>query len=178
MTRPSNKSYGRGITMAFGVVVAIVALWILSKGIFWGSLFNGNQTWLIELPSQPVWQPPAAPSYADFRQDFHNLPYDQPPQSAIGVELKWDIMLSTFLLCLLCVTVLFAALSLVLTPGPQYLGIYFIRALALSLASAAAICFLTWLLIGGWGPPSPLFFGLAGLIVGISMGFLTLSRRT
>ena len=177
MPLSANKQFGRGITIAFAAVVILVAIWTLSNGVWWGSLFNGNQTWLIDLPNQPVWSPPDPPGYAEFRRDFNHLPSEQSKGSTIGVELKWDFMLISFFLYLLAVTVLFAVVTLIGPVGQQSFGIYVIRSLALSLSGAAVACFVVWTLVGGWGPPSPLFFGIVGLVVGIWMATFSWSRR-
>ena len=34
------------------------------------------------------------------------------------------------------------------------------------LIAAAILCFLLWVAVGGWGPPSPLVFAVIGLIGG------------
>jgi hypothetical protein len=177
MTKSSNIEFDRGITIAFVAVVVLISLWVLSNGIWLGTLFDGNQTWLIHLDSQPVWSPPATPAYADFQIVFNDLPPQQSMRSKIDIQLEWDFMLVTFFLYLLGASVLFGIHTLI-RPGRRSLGVYIIRSLAISLTGAAATCFVVWLLVGGWGPPSPLFFGLVGLVVGIWIGLFTWSRRT
>jgi hypothetical protein len=177
MPKLPTQSFDRGVTIAFLAAVILIAVWTLSSGIWWGALFDGKQTWLIDLPKQPVWSPPSPPSYADFRREFNELPPEQSKEAATSIKLKWDFMLTTFLLYLWGTSVLFAAITL---PGPAELrniGIHVIRSLALSLSGSAAACVAIWLAIGGWGPPSPNFFGVAGLVIGIWMGVVTFSRR-
>jgi hypothetical protein len=169
VTNSSNVAFDRAVVICFAVVVALVGIWTLSNGIWLGTLFDGDRTWLIHLDNHPVWNPPALPSFADFQKVFADLPPQQSPGSTIGIELEWNLMLISFLLYLSGVSVLFGIHTLI-RPGWHSLGIYVIRSLALSLSGAAATSFIIWLLAGGWGPPLPLFFGLVGLIGGIWLG--------
>ncbi|HTU20910.1 MAG TPA: hypothetical protein VMG10_22855 [Gemmataceae bacterium] len=40
----------------------------------------------------------------------------------------------------------------------------------IGLTAAATACIALWLMIGGWGPPAPEFFGGLGLVVGVIVG--------
>jgi len=43
---------------------------------------------------------------------------------------------------------------------------------AIGITCAAVICLGFWLLFGGWGPPAPEWFGLAGLVAGLFLALL------
>ncbi len=50
------------------------------------------------------------------------------------------------------------------------LALHYALYIALGFIAGATICFVLWLLIGGWGPPFPFIFALAGLGFGIYLG--------
>ena len=82
-----------------------------------------------------------------------------------------------FFLFLALASLFFGAFSYVRPTGRRSLGVFLIRWVAASIVGAAAACIVLWLLVGGWGPPSPLFFACIGLVVGIWLGFVKWSGQ-
>ena len=177
MTNTSNRVFDRSITIAFLSILSLAAIWTLSKGLWMGSLFDGNQTWLIDMNNQPVWNPPARPAYADFQKVFKDLPQVPPDKAIIGIELEWDFMLFGFVVQVFCVSVLFGILSLTRPSGKHSLAIFLIRSLAVSLSGAAVILFVVGLIVGGWESRSLFVFSAIGLAVGVWRGVTKWQRQ-
>src|SRR5262249_24496027 len=124
----------------------------------------GFHTYIISLQRPAVWSPPEAPSYGHFRQSFEDLPSTELPAHVI---LKWDWTLLNLLMYVWGITVLFGA-AYVAWRGPRRdIVFHCVLGVAIGMTSGAGICFGLWILAGGWGPPVPEWFGLAGLSTGL-----------
>jgi hypothetical protein len=131
-----------------------------------GQFVVGNHTWLIHLPRAPIWSPPDVPTYSEF-QGFPDLPPASTPDLTIRRVLKWDWTIVELLLSVWGITVLFSAAYIVWRGERRDFLFHSILGAAIGMTSGAVLCLGVWLLCGGWAPPAPELFGLAGLVVGL-----------
>lgn len=160
----------RGVFLVSCLGVMLCVAW---KGRWEGRLVDGNQTWIVDLGTAPVWDPPPNPSYEQFQIVFtvsEGLPAKDTPGVTIRRKLKLDWMATDLLLYLWYATVanglLYLALRRERTDRILHLGLW----MGLGLTAGAAFSFGLWLIVGGWGPPLPWFFGIMGLLIGIIVG--------
>jgi hypothetical protein len=151
-----------------GLFLVGTIVWAVYNGQ-WQSAYvvqrvTGEHQYLIDLDSTPLWSPPPAPSFADYSEHFTNDGDPLPSQGKIRVYHMWDSWI-------LGIIMIWLMGFLAITP---IAFLFFRRDLALGalarvgagLIGASLACFVLWLLVGGWGPPAPLLFGILGLIVG------------
>jgi CHASE2 domain-containing sensor protein len=86
--------------------------------------------------------------------------------------LKWDQAIVEFLLYLWPVTVLFSAAYLAFRGPRRDIVFHCVLGVAIGLTCGAAFCLGILLLFGGWCPPWPEWFGLAGLGFGLFLALL------
>lgn len=171
MTQSASQRINTGIALAFIAAVILLGARTLNNGEWRGMLIHENHTWIIDLPTQPVWNPPELPKYSDFWQ-FDDVPAQQLAGSRIAIEMGWEYLAGRFLIELWYLLVFFSVVTLFAPQTHRNLGISLIRALTVSLSVAAVACIGLWLLLGGWGPPFPLSFGLLGILTGLVLGAL------
>jgi hypothetical protein len=132
-------------------------------------LLVGNCAFIIDLREAPLWSPPDAPTYAEFREKFTDLP----PSGPRGpVFLKWDRVLLDLLMHVWGVMALFSAAYIAWRGQRRDVVFHCVLGTAIGMTCAAVICLGFWLLFGGWGPPAPEWFGLAGLVAGLFLALL------
>ncbi len=124
----------------------------------------GEHQYLIDLESLPVWSQPNPPSFTDYSERFTSDGEPLPTGGKIEVYHKWDSWILGIIMIWLMGFLAITPLIFLFFRQDLTLGA-FARAGA-GLIGAAIACFLLWLLVGGWGPPVPLLFGIVGLIVG------------
>jgi hypothetical protein len=107
----------------------------------------GSHSYLMDLDSQPLWDKPSAPTFADFTQHFSGS--SLPTTGKITVYNKWDWWLIDVFMIWLIGSLVIVPLSLLVFRRDRALGV-FARVGAGLIASAFA-CFLLWLALGGWG---------------------------
>jgi hypothetical protein len=141
------------------------------SGRWEGRLTSGNCTWIMDLGRNPVWAPPPDPQYAQFQEHFRgDFPTEAPKGLTIQRVLKLDWMAADLLLYLWAVTVAFGLLYLAVRGERRDLILHLGLSTGIGLTAGAAFCIGLWMLFGGWGPPTPEFFGGLGLVVGIISG--------
>lgn len=178
MASPSNDSFDRAVTVTFATVTGMLVLWKCSNGIWDGRLFDGGRTWTIELVDRaPIWKPPEPPKPAEFGEAFRVRPESMTEDMVIRTHLKWDFMLLDFFLWFLGVSLFFGVVSLSAPTGRHSISVHLIRWIAVALSGAAAACVVLWLVVGGWGPPEPLFFASGGVVAGIVLGIRKWSQQ-
>lgn len=162
------------LAACFGSVV--ITVW---NGRWEGRLSSRYNTFIIDLGRAPVWAPPPVPPHARFREVFKDLevfPAQGTPGLTIQRVLKWDWMVVDLLLYLWLVTAASGLLYLALRGERRdrilHLGLW----AGFGLTAGATACFGLWLMLGGWGPPDPEFFGGLGLVMGIIVGLWTFTR--
>jgi hypothetical protein len=149
------------------------------NGRWEGHLIHANHIWIVDLPRSPLWAPPQAPTYGQFEDTFKDsksFPEENDPGQSIQRVLKLDWMAFDFLLYLWAVTVIGGLVYLACRRARRDLILHLGMSAGVGLTIAAAASFALWLLVGGWGPPGPEFFGGLGLVAGILVG-LVLFRR-
>ena len=128
------------------------------------------QACIIDLPVAPLWDPPKTPAYEDFRKTFPDLPVRQASTASVERVAKLDSILLNFFLCLWGICAIFA---IIYWPSKERdLLLHLVLYLTSGLTAAAALCIVTWMLFGGWGPPTPLFFAFVGSLGGLALGAL------
>jgi hypothetical protein len=72
MRNATAKSAGSIGVLRWGFVLVICAeLLLVAANAYWeGRLRVGRHTWLMALPSGPMWSPPPVPTYDDFAANF------------------------------------------------------------------------------------------------------------
>jgi hypothetical protein len=148
--------------------VAIVAV----NGRWEARLTYRNVTSIIDQGRSPIWAPPELPSYERFREDFGKSPdfpaVDAPPVP-IERKLKLDWMAADLLLYLWFVTVPFGLLYFAVRGRTRDPILGAGLSAGIGLTGGAAACIGTYMLLGGWGPPTPALFGGLGLAIGVAL---------
>ncbi len=147
--------------------------WTLRTAIWQGHYTAGGGTYIVTLPENAIWNPPAVPAYSEFTSTFDSLPTTQPKGSMIYRVLKWDWMLLEFMLYCLGAFCLIAPVYLLTRRSRPDVVLHIVSCIGIGLLLAALLCFIIWLAIGGWGPPAPLFFAMIGLGGGALFGVMT-----
>lgn len=135
-------------------------------------LVQGNHSWIMDLGRHPVWQPPAAPDYAAFRQHFERSEGFPPPNGGWAIRAGYDpagVGLTAVAYCwpvaVVCGLLYFAA------RGPRRdVGLHCALHVAAGLTVAVAACVALWCVVGGWGPPAVGCFEVLGVVGGIISG--------
>jgi hypothetical protein len=157
--------------------VALVGI----NGRWEGWLTGPNCAWTVDLDRAPIWAPPPEPVYATFQKDF-NESETFPPQGAPGLTIKRvlrvDRMAFDLLLSLWLATVICGVLYLATRGRRRDLVLHVGLFVGIGLTAGAITCVGLWLVFGGWGPPSPGFFGSLGLFGGIVGGLVSFRRES
>ncbi len=85
---------------------------------------------------------------------------------------KWSWTLLDFVLLLLVIGVVVAALYLPFQHQVRDPVLHVTAWMGVGLMAGAFLCVLIWMIFGGWGPPMPLFFAAIGITVGILAAFV------
>lgn len=161
------------------VCLGYVAL-VACNGRWQGNLIQTNYgTWIVDLERAPIWSPPPEPVYTTFQKDFknsENFPTEDDSSFTIKRVIRVDWMIVDLLLYLWPITVI-NGLLYYFTRGRKrdfvlHLGLF----VGIGLTAGAVLCVGLWMLFGGWGPPSPEFFGILGLAGGILGGLVSFKR--
>jgi hypothetical protein len=157
----------------FLAALMVCASLVSVRGRWEGGLHLGGRTWYIDLDRRSIWNPPAVPTYGQFRSVFDDLPAETTPGLTITRALKWDWMLVDLLLWLWGVTAIFGILYPLARGRRRDPVLHGALCVGAGMTAAAAACFGLWLLIGGWGAPAPELFGLVGVVAGTLLAILT-----
>ena len=152
-------------------------LLVVSRAQWEGDLSLGNRAWLIDLERAPAWAPPPVPAYEQFKRTFHDLPPAETPGLEITRVMRWGWMFEEFILLVFGVTTVFGLIYLNEPVRSRDVVLHYGLSVAAGLGGAGLICLALWLIVGGWGPPLPIFFGLLGIIVGVLIGRRTYGRK-
>lgn len=158
----------------FSVVVAVGV--ILHHGRWEARYRTVEGTWIIDLDTAPTWRPPSKPAFDRFQEAFDDLPPHQPHGTSIVLLLKWRSMIIDSILCVWGITAVFAVVYLRVKTERRDFSLHCIASVAAALTGSAAICVALWIILGGWGPPQPLLFGVLGLTAGVVLGAKTYAR--
>ncbi len=135
-----------------------------------------NCSWYIDLGRRPLWSPPALPGVEDFQANYGNsdtCPREIDDSVRFSRSLKLQWMLVDFLMFLWPVT-LFCGLVYLLVRGKHRdLSLHISLFAGLGMTTGVLVCVQLYEMYGGWGPPSPEFFGGVGLALGVLVGALT-----
>lgn len=163
------------LVLALGLSV-LASIFFADWEAVWEARVDGDtQSYLMDLPNQPLWITPSAPSYADFNQHFSQAPV--PREGRTFVRIKWDWMLDGLFTNWLLIFICYGLVHLFSFKQSSSLVAAFFLRVGLGLIGSAAVCILTWVLFGGWGPPSPRLFGIYGVLAGVYMGYVHLRRQ-
>ena len=155
----------------------VLAVFMTVRSAIWEARYTaGSGTYIITLPENAIWNPPPVPPYSKFAVTFDSLPAAQPTNSRVYRLLKWDWMLLELLLYFLASFVLVAPLYWLTRRSRPDRILHVSSWVGIGMAGAAMVCFTLWLAIGGWGPPAPLFFAIAGMLSGAVIGFATIPK--
>jgi hypothetical protein len=138
-------------------------------------LLRGNETFILDLPASAIWMSPRVPEYSEFEAMFNELPETQPANSTIGNRVRWDSVFLSFAVCVAGIGFIAAPVALFLKNRDNI--IYYWTCTAIGLIGGFVSSFLLWIVIGGWGPPFPVFFAVVGLVGGFGIGALTQRRN-
>ena len=144
---------------------------VVRTGIWQSDCRIGGATFTSDLPPNPIWDPPALPTYESISSQF-DLPIEQPDDCEISMRLRWGGMLLEFAFYMF---ILSTFLVCVFYHPHKFKPSRFLHATAcvtISILASCCLCFVLWLIIGGWGPPVPILFILIGFVVGIYWGCL------
>ncbi len=156
------------------LVVSVAAVLITFGNSYYdGHLWTGSSTYIIDLDRSPLWSPPPSPDYAAFKSTFDDLPSSKPAEFTITRVHKWswtllDLALLFLLIGLISALVYFPLRKRLHDPVLHYAGW-----IGMGLAGSAILCFVLWVLVGGWGPPVPLLFTVLGVVSGAVVAAIT-----
>ena len=143
-------------------------LWSLFHGI-WEAAFvvqadYGEHLYLMDLDVNPIWSAPDSPARREFVSHFSNGSEPFPEEGRIKVYHKWSSWILNLITMWLVGALVISPISMLFFRTDRWLGV--LGRVSTSLIIASAVCILLWLVVGGWGPPFPLGFGIVGLIGG------------
>lgn len=160
------------------VLVLIVPCLLAACSLPWqAALWDGTATYLIDLPRHPFWDPPSPPPLATFDREFSKSFASGRGEISVYVrndEAALQTILMILTACLACVPFYFGLRG---RQGVDSLPLRVCSFAALGTAGGAAVCFVLWLIAGGWGPPAPVFFGGVGMVAGAIAGFTRAAVR-
>ena len=151
------------------------AFFVVTEAQWESRLEHAGGAYIFHAPRAPLWSPPPKASYSEFREAFSGSQGFPPEQSSTVVRvLKWDWMLVEALLWLWAAT----GLASIVYLGDERDWVLRAAVFAcLGLTAGALASVGLWVVLGGWGPPMPEFFGVVGLVVGVAC-FVVTMRRT
>ncbi len=160
-------------------VVSIIGLLtaVSFRGQWEAQLRANGTTFISHLPDAPIWQPPVAPDYAHFTAISDTLPNQQPDASVISVVFKWHWVAIDFLLWFWGLVSATGVLYLLVRGAHDDPLLHFVLYTAVGLTAGGCTCIGLWIVLGGWGPPRPLFFAICGLLLGLVVGVLRWGYR-
>jgi hypothetical protein len=150
------------------------------NGRWEGRLKLAGHTWIVDLGRSPVWDPPTEPPYAKFQEVFtlsKGFPVDGTQGTTINRALMLDWMAFDLLLYLWLITLAGGLGYLFVRKKRRSLILHLGLSVGIGLTASAVVCIGLWLLLGGWGPPVPEFFGGLGLVLGFVVGLASFNRR-
>ena len=158
--------------MKFAIQISIVLLimgsfiWVVLNAR-WESTYvvqeeYGGHTYIMRLAPSPLWAKPPLPSFEEFDDHFSSSALNQ--GGRITVHNKWSWWILDLFSIWLIASGFITPILLIFYRKHKTLGVF--ARVGVGLIISASVCFLLWLSIGGWGPPSPLLFGILGLTGG------------
>jgi hypothetical protein len=163
------------LRIVFLLAVVLAAATVLGHGR-WEGRYSSGPTWIIHLKAAPSWDPPTIPTYERFRATFDDLPENQQIGASITRILKWEWIDLDFLLYFWGIAVVISVVYLSNSATRRDPVLHVALCMAAGLTGSALTCVLCWVVFGGWGPPWPLHFGIAGLILGPIIGLRKYTR--
>lgn len=160
----------RSLRFLFVALFAASVLLVDSRGRWEGHLVQSDGTWIVNLPAEPVWSPPAVPSYQTFRKTFDTLPPEATTNTSIVRVFRFDTAMLDLAFCATIAAGVSGLIYLLIRQGSRDAMLHFALFISVGEVIAAASCFGLWLFLGGWGPPYPLLFALLGFGLGIHLG--------
>ena len=154
------------VRYAFIIALGLLLFVVSVRGQWEAYLITTNGTYITELPNAPIWQAPNLPEYGNFKTSFKQLPMQSPTGATISVAPCWSRMLFEFLAGLWSITALCRTLYLAAGSGCMDRTMHHVLYTGIGLTGGFLISAAIWLMIGGWGPPALVFFGVAGLVLG------------
>lgn len=152
----------------FLILTIGVLVWSLHN-VRWETRYTpplGYPRFTISRGTSPLWAPPSEMTIAEFRETWSWA--DARPQivesGRVELLVNWEMALGGFA----AIWVIFGGLLWpVFRLGARWEPSWGRAArFSLGLLTGCASCFVLWLVFGGWGPPSPLFFALLGVFLG------------
>jgi hypothetical protein len=143
-------------------------------------LVRDNHSWIMNLGRHPVWQPPAAPGYAAFRQHFERAEEFPLPDGGWTIRVGYDpaeVGLAAMAYCW-PVALICGLLYLAIRGSRRDLVLHCALRVAAGLSAAVVACIALWCMIGGWGPPAVGWFGILGVVGGILNGLASYRNNT
>ena len=159
----------------FLFATALAGLMTVSRAHWEGTLSDGG-TWIIDLREAPIWSPPPLPTFEKFRSSFDTLPTTA-ASAPIRRIFRADRTFVDFALYLWADTALFGMIYLCVRRSSRDSILHTALCLGAMLTASAVICLLFWLVIGGWGPPLPEFFGGLAILLGLFLAKTTYARE-
>jgi hypothetical protein len=153
------------------VLLATSVFFVVSHCSWEGHLVLNNQTYIINLPERPLWSPPPVPTYETFKQTFNqDVPSQKAYGSAIVRVLRYDSVIFEFMFLVIISFIICGLPYLFMRRGHLDATLHFAFFIAVGFIAAALVCFVLWLLIGGWSPTFPSLFAFLGIGFGIYLG--------
>ncbi|APZ91231.1 hypothetical protein Fuma_00817 [Fuerstiella marisgermanici] len=171
--RDLAKEDCRTLKQCFCVGALMVLIYSLVNCRWTATLVTVNSgTCSLHLSRAPIWDPPAAPAYADFANSFPFLQDKPAPPHPATVHLEIASSFVHFALWLWPICCVVAIIYSTLSGHSPDLLLDVVWWTAICMTASAALCVLLWIAFGGWGPPDPAFFALLGIIIGPCIAFL------
>jgi hypothetical protein len=154
--------------------------WPIVRSSWEARLILGNSSWIIDMGRHPAWEAPPAPSYSDFQQHFIQSGGFPPPNApwTMRMGLKWESIVLESLLYLWPVTVAIGLLYLIVRGPVRDVVLHCVLCAGAGLTLSVGACIAFWCVIGGWGAPMPILFGMSGLIGGLLGGVVLFHPKT
>jgi len=127
------------------------------------------------LAVQPIWSRPATPTREDLVSHFSGGEEPFPAEGVIIVRHKWSWWFFNLVMTWLLGALIISPMALIFFRNDALLGT--VGRIGATLIGGAFVCFLVWLLIGGWGPPFPVGFAAVALVIGAIWSWRFLQRK-
>ena len=144
---------------------------VVRTGIWQSDCRIGGTTFTSDLPPNPIWDPPALPTYESISSQF-DLPIEPPEDCEITMRLRWGGMLLEFAFYMFILATFLVCVFYHPHKSKPSRFLHATACVIISILASCCFCFVLWLIIGGWGPPVPILFILTGFVFGIYWGCL------
>ncbi len=148
-------------------VILLAAIFTIGRGAYEGHLWTGISTCIIDLDRAFFFFPPPVPAYSEFVHVFDDLPAEADKQFVIRRVWVWQEGVIEFFLLMLPIGLACSIIYLPRHKQHQDYCLLYVSMISMGFLVSSLCSCLIYAIVGGWGPPAPLGFGIFGLTMGL-----------